>query len=102
MPRQRGMDLATTFDVTGAVGKPLTGLDSSKLASDFTPTTVAINDAGTNPVEGFGGHVDEIQDNPDREGTAEACRSMYILTDVPIIVVRDDCACGRDDRDGLT
>lgn len=39
--------MATTFDVTGAVGTPLTGLDSTKLASDFTPTTVTIDNAGT-------------------------------------------------------
>jgi hypothetical protein len=39
--------MATTFDVTGSVGTPLTGLDSSKLASDFTPVTVSIDNAGT-------------------------------------------------------
>ncbi len=39
--------MATTFDVTGPVGTPLTGLDFTTLASDFTPTTVSINNAGT-------------------------------------------------------
>jgi len=39
--------MATKFDVTGAVGTPLTGLDSAKLASDFTPTTVTINNGAT-------------------------------------------------------
>jgi hypothetical protein len=45
--------MATIFDVTGAVGTPLTGLDSTTLASDFTPTTVSINNAGT--AVGYGG-----------------------------------------------
>jgi hypothetical protein len=39
--------MATKFDVTGAVRTLLTGLHSTKLASDFTPTTVTINNGGT-------------------------------------------------------
>ncbi len=39
--------MASTFNVTGAVGTPLTGLDAATLAADFTPVTVTINDAGT-------------------------------------------------------
>ena len=41
------IDMATKFDVTGAVRTLLTGLHSTKLASDFTPTTVTINNGGT-------------------------------------------------------
>ncbi len=36
----------TTFSVTGAVTTPLTGLDATTLASDFTPVTININEGG--------------------------------------------------------